>query len=486
MSKQPFIRTREAILSDPYDAYVVNTRAIQQKYVYQLWPLKRIFRYIDMLAEFGFNSVMLTDTAEDYCSTGYQLSRQQWTQKLHAICAYAKTKGMRRTLFVWGTGAVAGDYSKIKKDELLSWTFWHPCPCVKGGNAALDRHYRTQARHAPHFDHLVTHWGDPGGCRGGKCTFNTAMELHNRMLAAFRRKDPDIASTFSLWSMHMPEFGGKWPGYESVQTVLQAGILPGDVGVAMHGRFRLKEARAIVNSGRRAGVWAWYLADDEVMPSLHVHTKVMGEYFNALPPEASRLVSWHTIDSNCHLLNVPGLYVGAQLLVDPSRNADRLLREFCSRAFGQAGEGFATGLSAIARTRCQSDYMRLARLLVGLTFKGAPDEHEQPEKHLRIVRAARKVVDRLKVDKSYRSDLPLIIEPAVFLKELRVHLCAIEQYAAFRCAFAEAMRRGTPITEASMPSVDKPGPYMDQFEHKLYREHLDWQGMVDKWPAKLG
>jgi len=374
----------------------------------------------------------------------------------------------------------------MKKELLLSWTFWHPCPCVKGGNEALDAHYRAQSRHAPHFDHFITHWGDPGGCRGGKCTFDVTMKLHNRILAAFRKRNPDIESTFSLWSMHMPEFGGKWPGYKSVETVLKAGILPAEVGVAMHGRFRLKEARAIVASGRRAGVWAWYLADDEVMPSLHVHTKVMGEYFNALPAEASRLLDWHSLDSNCHLLNVPGLYVGAQLLVDPSRNADGLLREFCGRAFGKAGDGFATGLSAVARTRCQSDYMRLARLLVGLTFRGAPDEHEQPETHLRIVRAARKVVDRLKVDKSYRSDLPLVIDAARFLKELRIHLRAIEQYAAFRSAFAKAMRRGATITPASMPRVDEPGPYMDHLEHKLYREHLEWQGMVQKWPAKIG
>ena len=286
--------------------------------------------------------------------------------------------------------------------------------------------------------------------------------------------------------MHMPEFGGKWPGYESVETVLKAGILPDDVGVAMHGRFRLQEARAIARSGRRAGVWGWYLADDEVMPSLHVHADIMGDYFNAMPREASRLLDWHSVDSNCHLLNVPSLYIAGQLLIDPSQSADRLLHEFCRRAFGKAGEGFATGLDAVNRTRCQSDYMRLARLLVGLTFRGAPDEHEQPEKHLRIVRAARKVVDRLKLDKSHKSDLPLIIDPARFLAELRIHLRAIEQFAAFRSAFAKAMRAGSLITEANMPRVDKPGPYMDQFEYKLYREHLDWQGMVDKWPAKIG
>ena len=162
MSTQPFIRTREAILSDPYDPYVANTPSIQRKYIYQLWPLKRIFRYVDMLAEFGFNSLMLTDLAEDYCAMGYRLSEDQWGDKLHAICDYAAKKGLGRTLFIWGTGAVGPDSSKVDKNQLLNWTFFHPCPCVKGGNAALDWHYRRQARHAPHFDHFVSHWGDPG------------------------------------------------------------------------------------------------------------------------------------------------------------------------------------------------------------------------------------------------------------------------------------------------------------------------------------
>lgn len=168
MPEQPFIRTREVILSDPYDAFVANSAGVQKKYVYQLWPLKRIFRYVDMLAEFGVNSLMLSDLAEDYCAMGYRLSQAKWAHKLHAICECAKAKGMRRTLFVWGSGAVGPGSTKMKKEELLTWSFWHPCPCVSGGNEALDAHYRVQSRHAPHFDHFISHWGDPGGCRGGK------------------------------------------------------------------------------------------------------------------------------------------------------------------------------------------------------------------------------------------------------------------------------------------------------------------------------
>ena len=480
---KPFFATREVTLSDPFDAYVIKSRALQRRYAYQLWPMERLKRYIDMLCEFGFNSVMMTDLAEDYECFGYQLTPKAWMAKLHALCRYAKSKGMTRTLFVWGTGPVDQTGSRGK---LLDWSFWYPCPCVPGGQAALDRHYRYQALHAPHFDHMISHWGDPGGCRGGHCTIRTAMHLHNQMAAAFRKRNPEIESTFSLWVMHLPEFGGRWPGYESVRTILDAGILPRDVGLAQHGRFRLAEARAIAESGRRAGVWTWYLADNEIDPSIHVHTRRLGEYFNRMPREASRLISWHSMDSNTHLLNVPDLYMGAQLLIDPARDAGELLREFCRRAFGKAADGFAAGLSAIARTRCQSDYLRLARLLSGLPFRGAPDEYEHPDRHLRIVRAARKVVDRMKPDACFKPDFPLILDAAEFLEEIRLHLRAIEQYAVFRLAFRDAWQKGKPTDAAHLPRVDKPGSRMSQFEHKLYRQHLDWQRIQTTWPTTIG
>jgi len=422
-----------------------------------------------MLCEFGFNSIMLYDLPEGYAAAGYVLTPREYGRKLHALCDYAASKGMTRTLFVWGSGAVDIESSRGK---LLDWSFWHPCPCVRGGKRALEKHYRFQARHAPWFDHFVSHWGDPGGCHGGKCTLATALELHNEMLAEFRKHNPAIRSTFSLWIMHLKHLAGHWRGYESVESILDAGILNEDVGLAQHGRFSLREAQAIAGSGRPVGVWAWYLADDEVNPGIHVHTGQMAEYFNAIPKKASSLVSWHSMDSNCHALNVPSLYVGARLLVDPYQDAEKLLGEFCTRAFGKAAQGFMQGLLAISRTRCETDYMRLVPLLTGKPWRGLPDEQEHPEAHLRIVKSARKIADRLKADKAFKPDIPLVIEAEGFLEELKAHLKVIEQYAAFRVALLKARKTGAAVDASCLPKVDKPGRLMTQFEYKLYREHM--------------
>jgi len=470
MSGKPFFRTREVILSDPFDAYIVKMRTLQRRYAYETWPMARLRRYIDMLCEFGFNSLQLSDLSENYAASGYALTPGQFAAKLHWLSDYAKSKGMTRTLFVWGTGAVDVESSRGK---LLDWSFWHPCPCVKGGQAALDKHYRCQARHAPWFDHFVSHWADPGGCHGGKCTLATALGLHNQMAAEFRKHNPSIRSTFSLWTLHLKHLAGQWRGYESVESILDAGVLDEGVGLAQHGRFRLAEAQKIAASGRPVGVWSWYLADDEVEPSIHVHTELLGDYFNRISTKASSLVSWHSMDSNCHALNVPSLYVAAQLLVDPYRDPEKLLAEFCARAFGKSADGFAEGLLAIAKTRCENDYMRIEPLLTGTPWRGLPDERQHPDKHLAIVRRARKAVARLKADKSFRPDLPLIITAETFLEELKAHLKIIEEFAVFRIALRKAGKLKGAIDASRLPALKRPGRLMTQFEYKLYREHLD-------------
>lgn len=470
MPQKGFIRGREVILSSPYDPYVLEMPALQKKYAWDTWPLDRLKRYVDMLWEFGFNSVQLADLAEGYACCGYAITPEEYGEKVHALCDYAGSKGMTRSIFVWGSGPVDLERARGKMRD-GKWE--NACPCVPGGMETLEAHYRFQARHAPWFDHVITHWGDPGGCHGEKCTLATVLGLHNRILAEFRRHNVAIRSTFSLWLMHHKEFGGRWRGYDSVESLLKAGILDEDAGLAQSGRFHLDEARRVVRDGRALGVWGWYLADDEIRPSIHVHTGILGGYFNSLPEEASSLVSWHSVDSNCHGLNVPSLYVAAQLMIDPRRDAEGLLREFCRRAFGRAADAFAEGLLAVAHTRCESDYQRLIKFLSGVPHRGTADYEEHPAEHLRIVSAARRVVDTLQVDPSFRGDLPLIIDAATFLGELKAHLRVIEQYARFRVALAEAKKKGRPVEAGSLPAVEPPGELMTQFEYLLYREHLE-------------
>jgi hypothetical protein len=435
--------------------------------------MRRLKHYVDLMREFGFNSLQLSELWENYEVAGWQIRPRAFRAKLGAIADYARSRGMRTTLFVWGTGPIDPLANKGRFEDWHTWD--NVCACVKGGRRKLTAHYRSQAELAKHFDHFITHWADPGGCQGGKCTIETAMRLHNEALTCFRKVNPDIRSTFSLWLVGHKAVPGmeNWRGYRKVEDVLDAGILAEDAGLAQGGRFRLPQARVIAKAGRELGVWAWYLADMEIFPSLHVHTNIMKDYFGKLPREAARLVSWHTIDSNSHVLNLPSLYVAAQLLKDPYANLDEKLAEFCCYAFGEPiAAQMAAALSAIASTRCRSDYMKLLPTLTGRPFKGVPDEREEPERQLAAARRGLQLLRGVSAPRRFKSPLSPLADVPFFIEAIRAHLEQIVAYAQFRARLESLRRSRRPLLPALLPAVKRPGRFMTQFEYRLYKERI--------------
>jgi len=168
-------------------------------------------------------------------------------------------------------------------------------------------------------------------------TIETAQKFHNKIVGKFRKKNPTIQSTFSLWMLHSSRFN-KWRGYKNVHTILDSGILPDDVMLCMDGnggRFDLNEARAISRAGRKVGIWGWYLADKETRPSMHVCTNRLGNAFRKLPADAHNLIEWYSMNSNSHRLNMGNLYVAGKLMRNPRADARAALRKFIAGAFGR-------------------------------------------------------------------------------------------------------------------------------------------------------
>jgi hypothetical protein len=475
MPSKAFFRTRELTVSCPHDEYVRRSKRIQETFAYELMPLRQLKRYVDLVAEFGFNSLQLHELWESYETVGWRISPRALRAKLRALADYAHSRRMTTTLFVWGSGPVD---IYANRGNMNDWHKWENiCPCSSRGSMRILRdHYERQAALAGHFDHFISHWADPGGCQGGKCDFRTALRLHNEMVRHLRRVNPRIASTFSLWFFGAAGVPGceNWPGYGGFEDILDAGILDESVGFAQGGRLEITEARRIAKAGRRLGVWAWYLADNEICPSLHVHTKIMGDYFGALPAEASRLAEWHTIDSNCHVLNLASLYVAGGFLKDPRADGRAALRAFAEFAFGPHISGAVfEGLAAVAATRCATDYRRVKAPLDGKPISSdLGDEREAPERHLRIARKGLAVMKNIRPDGGFRSPLEGFADPALFLNALRSHLERIAEYAEFRARLRTAKARGGRIRTSSLPPVGGAGRYMTQFEHKLYKWHL--------------
>jgi len=278
---EPFIKIREVTWGDPSPIqescilYITDT--IYKKYSVGNWDIARLRTYVDMLKAFGFSSLQLYDVWQRYFNAGWNIPPEDWSdwpeerpkkadprdwpEKMDAVADYARSIGLRTTLFVWGNAAF--DYRNntipavVVEGKIQELNYLEPDD--PAALEILEQYWDHQAEHAPHFDHIVTHWSDPGGCKGPACTIESAQKLHNEIVRRCRKKNPSIQSTFSLWMLHSSRFN-KWRGYKDVHTILDAEILPDDVMLCLDGnggRIKLDEAKAVFKVGRKVGVWGW-------------------------------------------------------------------------------------------------------------------------------------------------------------------------------------------------------------------------------------
>ena len=483
--QQAFLKIREVTLGDASIVAMEDflcplegrqhsvTETIFRKYEPPNWDLARLRTYVDMLRAFGFNSIQLYDQWESYVDAGWgidstgwpkvsddgwKVEPRDWAQKVDAVADYAHTKGLRTTLFVWGNTGF-----DFRTNEI----FWRLCPNVRAEREVLERHWDHQAAHAPHFDHFITHWGDPGGCNRNGCTIETAQHLHNEIVERFRTHNPEIESTFSLWMLDSPRFG-IWPGYEGPKTVLDSGILPDDVMVCVHGepdKLDFDQVREIVRAGRKAGVWGWYTADNEIYPSLHVRTSALKKHFSSLPGEAHEMLSWYSIDSNNHGLNLHNLYVAAELMRDPKADVERTVGEFITGAFG--GEN-------VERVRKLFSAIETIRPMWPNTYGDSPPD-------VKLAREAHSLARDITIPDGFQPAFPVTLSPRELADELLAQTEVIVEFAEFSAAAADvnklkeqgASAERLAAAVAKLPSVKRPTEWMTNLEYCRYLAILD-------------
>ncbi len=471
--ENPFLRERHVIVSDPFDQSLSEDPVQQEKYCWGSWPVEKIIRYVDALDEMGLNGLIGADLPTHYWLTGFRVSPDEVSMKLTAMFRHAREIGQSCGLFLWGNAL-----QDLDAPDRQEWVPRGLCRHDERQCEELFRLYDYQAeRYATLVDYVMTHWGDPGGCDCGRCTIETAQQLHNVISGKMRAFNPSMRSYFSLWMLDNKRFG-KWAGYRDVDTILKGGILPAEVGLAQHGRFDLEQARRIRAAGREVGTFTWYLADNEIYPAWHVHARYQQEYFSSLPAETSELLRMHSLDSNCQGLNLASLYVGARLMWNPKRKAEDLLAEFCRAVFGpRAAPRVLRILSAIEGTRCRSDYGRLRAILHLSAHHDVEDDPGSAEEALEMVREARHVHEATSLDRDFVPRLDLPVSPEFLLAELGPQLAAIEDYAQFRLDL-ERCQAGK-LTGAKLAarlgrrSVVAPRPgFLIGLERHLCRGHL--------------
>ena len=488
MPKTPFIRVREVMMGDSSTVPMEQglsplsdetrsvTPEIFRRYSPENWDLPKLKRYIDMLKAFGYNAVQFTDSWESYLDAGWgadpngqwpkawvngaKVDPRDWPAKCDAMADYARSIGMRASFFFWGNAGF--DY---RTNEL----YWALCPNKPSDRVILEQYWDHCAAHAPHYDHFITHWGDPGGCKENGCTIETAERIHADLLGRFRKLNPRIESSFSLWMLSDERFG-RWAGYKGVESLAKGGILPDDVMFCVHAehkKFDEKELREIVRCGRRAGMWTWYLVNNEIIPSMYSRTQALKEFFDALPADATDLIAWQSIDNNNHLLNQHSLYVTARLMIDRTTDPKAAQREFLA---GVLGEKNAT---AAARAL---EIIEILRPMWGYKYGDEPLDAS-------LAREAEDAARKVKVARGFEPAWPMPVSPAEYAEEILKQTEALREFAEFSVAAARVEKEKSQAALDALPIVTRPTKWMTNLEYvrrlaRIEAIRTGWGSMV--------
>jgi hypothetical protein len=416
----PFIATRSVSL---FNIWRVPVEVIRQCNL-ESWPVEKVQRCIDTYDAFGFNAVETHDRFhEDFLKAVYGITRQQWRDKVYALCDRAHEDGMSVFLRLWGN-SVALPVKELQ-GGFTPFGFDNLAPDIPEEHKRWEVEIRDYAsrNYAAHIDHLIGHWADAGGVHpGSNATVKDAMLLHNELVAAFRAINPKVQSSFNLWGMANPRGKRGWPGYVDHRSICDAGILPSDVAIAQTTRSRSHRYSAqvtadIIASGHPAAVWSWRRADTEVRFGdtglrIRIHG-MMGDYFHGLP-DSARQLSWHNIERNHHgLANDVNYYIAGKLMWDPKTDVDAALKKYCALVFGAANaDAVAEAFNTIEACR---DVERFV----------SDDTIAQPAAAARRAQAALDALMKIDLPENHRSRLPSVTSLSEMLEQLRGTLAVI-------------------------------------------------------------
>ncbi len=465
----PFIKGRDVVVCSPWNRAGLHAgamaAALKRKYRPRDWRPERLRGLVRLLASFGYNAVQLSDTWVQLDQDD-SVTRPQWRAKLITMADEAHRNGETFTLFVYGSSV---------EDPKTGKKFARPGACFNDPaqrRILLDEYDYQAKSYAAHTDRIVTHWSDYGGqpdC--DKCTIRTALEQHNVLVEKFRKINPDIQSSFSMWNV-IPSI---WPGFKDDDSVLLAGVLPKDVTIAVPGRFNLPRAKKIHARGYPSAVWGWRLLDIEHWHGMHVHTSMLEKYFGAFPSEAGELIEWYSADDVSQFLVLSNLYVAAQLMWNPKRSGRALVREFTRGMFGpENAEKMALVLEAVETTSCYlcpGAQPGLTKVLAGAEQRGT------------VIHRARKTLATVRIAPGFVPVFPEIIAPRDLLVEIAAQLNAIAKYNEFHLAVIKLMEfypelqsmgdtQGIAEAFAALPKVPAPTEYLWVHIYNRYLQDL--------------
>jgi cell fate (sporulation/competence/biofilm development) regulator YlbF (YheA/YmcA/DUF963 family) len=459
LSQAPTVRGR--ILGLFWNGGIPPSEAVQKNP--ENWPIEKLHLYMDLMDSLGFNGLQTWDhLAGNYRGSEFSFTRTQWRSKLIDILARNHLRGWTNLLFVWANTV----WDVSTRQELVVKEL------EKEDNLrALGEYYDYQASLAPYLDYFISHNVDPGG---GK-NFADVQMLHLMLRGRFAQQNPLVRPAFSYWYMFDDSqwWGWKGPMEQGALRLLDMKMMPRDSiqVVGVHGGRpetwkQTQVLRDFKTRGFDTGIWAWYWADFEYQPGLHVHASRLQKYFEALPRDVARELAFHTVESSNHEVNLPSLYAAAQMLWNPDQKAADLILRYCMGLYGpKVGPVISEALLEIDRIRCANPFSP--------GFCGAGTSNPKADLDSSLQWAGR--LKTLQPDPAWVPKYPLLKPLQAQIADVQKAFQEIGDFARFRISAEEvtlAAKQATASKETLAQMVEKLPPISQYIIEYQRRESI--------------
>ncbi len=408
---------------------------------------EQIDRYVKMMGELGFTGIQILDNCAVWAACG---SVDAAHGQLKKFIAAAKKYGQKVTVWVWA--ACFTDYGWHDGDADFNFT----TPDVYDNPKyfrLFSRYYDKYAELAENADRLIFHFYDPGHLGDSKDVIRYVRLLESKCLA----RNPDLKFGVDTWDAS--------EGY--IDDLVNSGLdghmlLELSLWMPDSEEKRRQYRKNAIGKGFSLGVWGWYTAEYETdqLASMNVNARVLKDVYNRIRSAADDITVpeyWSEMDAT-HVINLFSEYCAAQLLIDPDRDTDELLREI-SRKFLPDYENEIYGMLSLIQDARSGDrwetYWWRYPEHVFLTGNNRQSIYERAEK-------VEEFLIKIRGDHTLVSGLTLPYDPCDILDAVLPHIRQIKIFSAFRVEFdkleAEADSLGKQELFSRLDALYKPVP----------------------------
>ena len=392
--RNPFFKVREATLCPTGRAFPK-----QPEVNYENWQDDQLKLYPEFLKACGFNSIQFMELIT------YHAKNKTWTggyrngipkgktiddiqHVLHTLMDATHNQGMRVSQYIWGSPPGDGNRWDDPKTRPARAEFYD----------------EIARRYGKKVDHVITHWKDEGSEGGYETPLTATMYMRDQ----FKKYNPAIEVTCDAW----------WNAdlYKGISTEKFA---TRDIGIAIERWYDEKRADQIINSGRKVGIWGWYLSDFEMTNGSKLYTKTLTKYFDSLPQKASSQIDWISLEHCFHGLPMRiNMYLVGRKMWDPKESSEEIIKDYLASTYG---------IDNLEHMRLVYETVEEGQKEVryGMVNK---DKYPAPDKStfIKKVKAAQDALSRVKIKNGWKPNFTHVVSPEEDIKNLRESLDEIE------------------------------------------------------------